>query len=103
MALIMAAATMVLLFLAFGSNLLRIKAVLMNIVSIGASFGVVVFIFQQGHFEDLLRYESVGYFEPSNMILVLAVLFGLATDYEGFLLSRVREEWSVTGSTPPAG
>ncbi|MCA2215189.1 MMPL family transporter [Jidongwangia harbinensis] len=95
MALIMAAATMILLFLAFGSILLPIKAVLMNLVSIGASFGVVIFIFQDGHFEDLLRFESTGYIEPSNLILVLAVLFGLATDYEVFLLSRVREEWDA--------
>jgi RND superfamily putative drug exporter len=102
MALIMAAATMVLLFLAFGSILLPIKAVLMNLVSIGASFGVVVWIFQQGHFENLLRFESTGYIEPSNMILVLAVLFGLATDYEVFLLSRVREEWDKTGDNTTA-
>ena len=102
MALIMAAATMVLLFLAFGSVLLPIKAVLMNLVSIGASFGVVVWIFQDGHLEGLLRYESTGFIEPSNMILVLAVLFGLSTDYEVFLLSRVREEWDRTGDNTAA-
>lgn len=102
MALIMAVATMLLLFLAFGSVLLPIKAVLMNLVSIGASFGVVVWIFQDGHFEGLLRFESTGFIEPSNMILVLAVLFGLATDYEVFLLSRVREEWDRTGDNTHA-
>ncbi|GGQ57997.1 RND transporter [Couchioplanes caeruleus subsp. azureus] len=102
MALIMAVATMILLFLAFGSILLPIKAVLMNLVSIGASFGVVVYIFQDGHFEDLLRFESTGFIEPSNMILVLAVLFGLATDYEVFLLSRVREEWDAGGDNTAA-
>ena len=102
MALIMAVATMVLLFLAFGSVLLPIKAVLMNLVSIGASFGVVVWIFQDGHLEGLLRFESTGFIEPSNMILVLAVLFGLATDYEVFLLSRVREEWDRTGDNTQA-
>ena len=102
MALIMAAATMILLFLAFGSVLLPIKAVLMNVVSIGASFGVVVWIFQEGHLEDLLRFRSTGFIEPSNMILVLAVLFGLATDYEVFLLSRVREEWDRTGDNTGA-
>jgi uncharacterized membrane protein YdfJ with MMPL/SSD domain len=96
MALIMAVATILLLFLAFGSVLLPIKAVLMNLVSIGASFGVVVWIFQDGHLEGLLRFESTGFIEPSNMILVLAVLFGLATDYEVFLLSRVREEWDAS-------
>jgi uncharacterized membrane protein YdfJ with MMPL/SSD domain len=102
MALIMAVATMLLLFLAFGSVLLPIKAVLMNLVSIGASFGVVVWIFQEGHLEGLLRFESTGFIEPSNMILVLAVLFGLATDYEVFLLSRVREEWDATGENTTA-
>ena len=102
MALIMAVATIVLLFLAFGSVLLPIKAVLMNLVSIGASFGVVVWIFQDGHLEGLLRFESTGFIEPSNLILVLAVLFGLATDYEVFLLSRVREEWDRTGDNTTA-
>jgi RND superfamily putative drug exporter len=102
MALIMAVATMVLLFLAFGSLVLPVKAVLMNLFSIGASFGVVVWIFQEGHLEGLLRFESTGFIEPSNMILVLAVLFGLATDYEVFLLSRVREEWDRTGDNTSA-
>ncbi|MFC6017380.1 MMPL family transporter [Plantactinospora solaniradicis] len=97
MALIMASATLVLLFLAFGSVLLPIKAVLMNLVSIGASFGVVVWIFQDGHFADWLGFTSTGFIEPSNPILMLAVLFGLATDYEVFLLSRIREEWDATG------
>ena len=102
MALIMAVATMLLLFLAFGSVLLPVKAVLMNLVSIGASFGVVVWIFQDGHLEGLLRFESTGFIEPSNLILVLAVLFGLATDYEVFLLSRVREEWDASGDNTAA-
>jgi trehalose monomycolate/heme transporter len=102
MALIMATATMLLLFLAFGSVVLPVKAVLMNLVSIGASFGVVVWIFQDGHLEGLLGFESTGFIEPSNMILVLAVLFGLATDYEVFLLSRVREEWDATGDNTAA-
>jgi trehalose monomycolate/heme transporter len=97
MALIMALATFVLLFLAFGSVVLPVKAVLMNVVSIGASFGVVVWIFQDGHLADLLGFTSTGFIEPTNPILMLAVLFGLATDYEVFLLSRVREEWDRTG------
>ncbi|HEV7710960.1 MAG TPA: MMPL family transporter [Asanoa sp.] len=97
MALIMASATLILLFLAFGSIVLPIKAVLMNLVSIGASFGVVVWVFQDGHFADFLGFTPTGFIEPSNPILMLAVLFGLATDYEVFLLSRVREEWDRTG------
>ena len=97
MALIMAAATLVLLFLAFGSVLLPIKAVLMNLVSIGASFGVVVWVFQDGHLADWLDFTPTGSIEPTTPILMLAVLFGLATDYEVFLLSRVREEWDRSG------
>ena len=97
MALAMASATLVLLFLAFGSVLLPIKAVLMNLVSIGASFGVVVWVFQDGHLSGLLDFTPSGFIEPSSPILMLAVLFGLATDYEVFLLSRVREEWDRTG------
>ena len=97
MAMIMALATLVLLFLAFGSVLLPIKAVLMNLISIGASFGVIVWIFQDGHLADWLRFTPTGFIEPTNPILMLAVLFGLATDYEVFLLSRVREEWDRTG------
>jgi RND superfamily putative drug exporter len=102
MALIMASATLVLLFLAFGSVVLPIKAVLMNLVSIGASFGVVVWVFQDGHLSDLLGFTPTGFIEPTNPILMLAVLFGLATDYEVFLLSRVREEWDRTGDNTTA-
>ncbi|RKR90777.1 RND superfamily putative drug exporter [Micromonospora pisi] len=102
MAAIMAAATLVLLFLAFGSVVLPIKAVVMNLVSIGASFGVVVWIFQDGHLADWLHFTPTGFIEPSNPILMLAVLFGLATDYEVFLLSRVREEWDRTGDNTAA-
>ncbi|MCM0675066.1 MMPL family transporter [Micromonospora phytophila] len=102
MALLMAGATLLLLFLAFGSVVLPVKAVLMNLVSIGASFGVVVWIFQDGHLADLLGFTPTGFIEPSNPILMLAVLFGLATDYEVFLLSRVREEWDRTGDNTTA-
>ncbi|HEX5598895.1 MAG TPA: MMPL family transporter [Micromonosporaceae bacterium] len=102
MALMMAAATLVLLFFAFGSVVLPVKAVLMNLVSIGASFGVVVWIFQDGHLADWLGFTPTGFIEPTNPILMLAVLFGLATDYEVFLLSRVREEWDRLGDNTAA-
>jgi trehalose monomycolate/heme transporter len=102
MALIMASATLVLLFLAFGSVVLPVKAVLMNLVSIGASFGVVVWAFQEGHLADALGFTSTGFIEPTNPILMLALLFGLATDYEVFLLSRVREEWDLAGDNTAA-
>lgn len=87
--------TSVLLFLAFGSIVLPIKAILMNAVSLGAAFGAVVFIFQDGHFASLLGFTPTGVIEPTNPILMIAVLFGLATDYEVFLLSRIREEWDT--------
>ncbi len=93
MVLYVVAVTLVLLFLAFGSVVLPVKAILMNIVSLGAAFGAVVFIFQDGHFASWLAITPTGVIEPTNPILMIVVLFGLATDYEVFLLSRVREEW----------
>lgn len=85
--------TMVVLFLAFGSIVLPIKAVLMNAVSLGAALGIVVWIFQEGHLSGVLGFTPSGYIDPSNLLLMIALLFALATDYEVFLLSRVREEW----------
>ena len=96
MGLIVLLVMLVLLFLAFGSLVLPFKAVAMNIVSITASFGVVTWIFQEGHLSDLLGFESTGYLDSTNPILMLAILFGLSMDYEVFLLSRIREEWDRT-------
>lgn len=93
MILIIILTVLVLLFAAFKSVVLPIKAVVMNLVSIGASFGVVVWIFQDGTFSEQLNFTSTGFIEPTMPILILAVIFGLSTDYEVFLLSRVREEW----------
>ena len=97
MGLIVVGVMLVLLFLAFGSLVLPLKAVVMNAVSITASFGVVTWIFQEGHLSDLLGFESPGYLDATNPILMLAILFGLSMDYEVFLLSRVREQWDSTG------
>src|SRR5256885_11471566 len=93
MAVFVVTVTFVLLFLAFGSVVLPLKAIILNVVSLGAAFGAVVFIFQEGHFASWLGFTPTGFIEPTNPILIVAVLFGLATDYEVFLLSRVREEW----------
>jgi uncharacterized membrane protein YdfJ with MMPL/SSD domain len=97
MALYVFAVTFLLLVLAFGSVVLPIKAIIMNIISIGASFGVIVWVFQDGHLADQLAFTPIGALEPTNLVLLLAVLFGLSTDYEIFLLSRVREEYLLTG------
>jgi RND superfamily putative drug exporter len=101
MAAIMAAATFVLLFLAFGSVLLPIQAVVMNLISISASFGVIVWVFQDGHLSGLLGFTPTGFVEPTIPVLILAVLYGLATDYELFLISAVREA-RETGGDPRA-
>jgi len=104
MALIVVAVMLALLFLAFGSLVLPIKAVAMNVFSISAAFGVVTWIFSDGHLSGLLGFTSTGFLDMVNPIVMLAVLFGLSMDYEVFLLSRVREEWDATaGSGLPDG
>lgn len=90
-------ATLVLLFLAFGSVVLPIKAVLMGALSLGASLGVVIWGFQEGHLSGLLGFDPVGTIDPTYLVLVIIIAFGLAMDYELFLLSRVREEYLATG------
>ena len=96
MGLIVVLVMLVLLFVAFGSLVLPIKAVIMNLFSITASFGVITWIFSDGHLSDLLGFTPQGYLDATNPILMLAILFGLSMDYEVFLLSRVREEWDRT-------
>ncbi|WP_239160509.1 MMPL family transporter [Virgisporangium ochraceum] len=102
MALIIVGATFLLLFLAFGSLVLPVKAILMNVLSLGASFGALVLIFQDGHLSGLLNFTSTGTLEATQPILVLAVVFGLSMDYEVFLMSRIREEYDRTGDNPQA-
>ncbi|RFU43443.1 MMPL family transporter [Actinomadura logoneensis] len=93
MALFVGVATFVLLFLFFGSVVLPLKAIVMNVLSIGASFGAIVWGFQYGHLAGLLDFTPTGSVEATSMILILSVVFGLSMDYEVFLLSRIREEW----------
>ncbi|MDQ4051355.1 MAG: MMPL family transporter [Actinomycetota bacterium] len=96
MGLIVVGVMLILLFVAFGSLVLPIKAVVMNMISVTASFGVVTWIFSDGHLSDLLGFTPQGYLDATNPILMLAILFGLSMDYEVFLLSRVREQWDAT-------
>ncbi|KRF12387.1 hypothetical protein ASG90_15560 [Nocardioides sp. Soil797] len=96
MGIIVIGVMLLLLFVAFGSVVLPVKAVVMNAISITASFGVVTWIFADGHLEGLLGFESQGYLDATQPILMLAILFGLSMDYEVFLLSRVREQWDLT-------
>jgi putative drug exporter of the RND superfamily len=88
---LVALATFVLLFLMTGSILVPLKALVMNVVSLGASFGVLVWVFQDGHLSALLRFTSAGGIDTTVPALVLAFAFGLSMDYEVFLLSRIKE------------
>jgi RND superfamily putative drug exporter len=97
MGLIVALVMLVLLFVAFGSLVLPVKAIVMNLLSISAAFGVITWIFSEGHLSGLLGFTPQGFLDATNPILMLAILFGLSMDYEVFLLSRIREQWDRTG------
>ena len=97
-----AVSTFVLLFLAFGSVVLPVKAIVMNVLSLSATFGVVVWIFQWGHLSGLLQFTPTGSIDPTMPILMLAIIFGLSMDYEVFLLSRIRERYDQTGDNTAA-
>ena len=84
-------ATFVLMFLMTGSVVLPVKALIINVLSLGASLGIATWVFQNGHFESLLGFTSTGALESMIPPLVLAFGFGLSMDYELFLLSRVAE------------
>ncbi len=88
---VVALATFVLLFLMTGSVLVPVKALLTNTVSLCASLGVLVWVFQDGHLKGFLGFEPTGGIETYVVALVIAFAFGLAMDYEVFLLSRIKE------------
>jgi RND superfamily putative drug exporter len=84
------------LLLLLRSALLPLKAVIVNTLSIAAAFGVMVWVFQDGHLERLLRFDSSGAIEADLPILLFCTVFGISMDYEVFLLSRMREAWLET-------
>jgi RND superfamily putative drug exporter len=88
---ILAATTLVILFLMTGSVILPIKALVMNVLTLSAAFGLLVLIFQDGNLEGLLGFTSQGALESSQPVLLFAVAFGLSTDYGVFLLTRIKE------------
>lgn len=96
------AATWLVLFLQFRSVLLPIKAILLNLLSLTASFGALVWIFQEGHLANLLDFEPMGYTVIIIPILMFCFMFGLSMDYEVIMLSRIREAWIVTGDNSAA-
>ena len=83
--------TLVILFVMTGSVVLPVKALLMNLLTLSAAFGLLVLIFQDGRLESLLAYDSQGALESTQPILLFCVAFGLSTDYGVFLLTRIKE------------
>ncbi len=82
---------------AFRSVVVPIKAVLMNVLSLGASYGILVWVFQEGHLSSWLGFEPLGGIDPTIPLVMFAVVFGLSMDYEVFLLSRIQEEYRRLG------
>lgn len=81
----------VLLLIVFRSIVIPLKAIALNLLSVGAAYGVLVYVFQYGHFEDLLGFESIGGITAWLPLFLFVLLFGLSMDYHVFILSRVRE------------
>src|SRR5207237_1011533 len=88
--------TYLVLFLLTGSVVLPLKAVITNVFSISASFGALVFIFQQGHLADLLGFTPQS-IDPSIPVILFSIVFGMSMDYEVLLISRIQEEYRRTG------
>ncbi|WP_237277273.1 MMPL family transporter [Streptomyces caniscabiei] len=102
MLLYIAVMTYILLFLAFGSVLLPLKAFAMNLLSLSATFGMLVWVFQDGHLHHLLGFDPTGNIEPNMPIMLFALIFGLSMDYEVFLVSRMREQCDHLGDSTEA-
>ena len=81
------------LFLLFGSVVLPVKAVAMTLLSISASFGALVWVFQDGNLSNVLHFEVLGYTIAGHPVIMFCLLFGLSMDYEVLMLSRMQEAW----------
>jgi putative drug exporter of the RND superfamily len=90
---LLAVVTFVLLWAATRSLVLPLKALLMNVLTLSATFGILVFVFQEGRLEGLLDYRGQGALDLTQPVVLFAVAFGLATDYGVFLLTRIKEAW----------
>jgi RND superfamily putative drug exporter len=101
-ALFIVVTTYLVLFLLLRSVVLPAKALVMNSLSIVASFGALVWIFQDGNLSKLLDFQPLGFVETSQPVILFCVLFGLSMDYEVFLLTRMKEVWDRTGDNVEA-
>ena len=99
---ILVVATFALLFLMTGSVVVPAKAIVMNVLSLGATFGALVLVFQDGHLAGLLGFDPPGSLDLLMPVIVFLFAFGLSMDYEVFLLSRIREAWEETGDNDRA-
>jgi RND superfamily putative drug exporter len=99
---IIAVATFVLLFLMIGSLLVPVKALVLNMLSLAATFGALVFIFQDGHLAGLLDFTPTGTVGIRIPVLLFCIAFGLSMDYEVFLLSRIKESYDLIGDNEEA-
>ena len=94
--------TLVLLTLAFRSIVIALTAITVNLLSVGAAYGILVLVFQEGFAIDLLGFGEVDRIEAWVPVFLFSVLFGLSMDYQVFLLSRIRERYSASGDTTEA-
>ena len=101
-ALFIVVTTFLVLFVLLRSVVLPVKALVMNTLSIIASFGALVWIFQDGNLSALLGFQPLGFVETTQPVILFCVLFGLSMDYEVFLLSRMKEAWDRTGDNTEA-
>ncbi|MDQ3127932.1 MAG: MMPL family transporter [Chloroflexota bacterium] len=101
-ALFIVVTTYLVLFLLLRSVILPLKALVMNTLSIVASFGALVWIFQDGNLSALLGFQPLGFVETTQPVILFCVLFGLSMDYEVFLLTRMKEQWDRTGDNQEA-
>ncbi len=96
---IMASSYFILLLL-LRSIVLPLKAIVMNLLSLCACYGALVFIIQEGHFAAYLNFQAQGMLDISILVIIFCALFGFSMDYEVFLLSRIKEYYEITGSNP---
>src|SRR5207344_1918627 len=96
---VIALATFILLFLMTGSVLIPIKALVMNTLSLGATFGALVWVFQDGHLASVLGFTAFCAIEAWAPVIIFTFAFGLSMDYEVFLLSRIKEAHDEGAST----
>jgi RND superfamily putative drug exporter len=94
--------TFILLFLMLGSVVLPLKAILLNLLSLTALYGTMVWIFQDGHLSSLLGFTPTGYLSIAIPVLMFCMAFGLSMDYEVFLMSRIKEEYARLGDNDEA-